>query len=260
MLLLGPSAERDHSHQEGHQGRRGAGHQQHQGGDLPICRGERQAGRLGRPNKGWIHGSAALTNRIRANPQEWREGSRMEHTAGQIHHPATDSGSVELCMFSPPHPTHPTPCLCGFSPGFPSLEVTHIQLLREFNQSMWDQEGELQHLPDPDQELKMAHRTEQRSVGPNRHADTWLSSVGSLRIGPHVSTSVFWADEVCVCGLQSFPHRSTTFSFPTSAVAGKVQTCDSHQSPLDWGKKKKILFFEALCSFSEAGMQSSCFV
>lgn len=51
----------------------------------------------------------------------------MEHTAGQIHHSATDSGSVELCMLSP-RPT--PPCLCGFSPGFPSLEVTHIQLFR----------------------------------------------------------------------------------------------------------------------------------
>lgn len=39
----------------------------------------------------------------------------MEHTAGQIHHSATDSGSVELCMFSlPPTP----PCLCGFFSGF----------------------------------------------------------------------------------------------------------------------------------------------
>lgn len=44
VLLLGPPAERDHSHQEGHQGGRSAGHQQHQGGDLPVCRGKRQAG------------------------------------------------------------------------------------------------------------------------------------------------------------------------------------------------------------------------
>lgn len=44
VLLLGPPAERDHSHQEGRQGRRGAGHQQHQGGNLPVCRGKTQAG------------------------------------------------------------------------------------------------------------------------------------------------------------------------------------------------------------------------
>lgn len=56
----------------------------------------------------------------------------MEHTTGQIHHPATDSGSVELCMSPPPAPpTPPPPPACV---GFPSLEVTHIQLFRELKQ------------------------------------------------------------------------------------------------------------------------------
>lgn len=38
VLPLGPAAQRDQSHQEGQQGGAGPGAQQHQGGDLPVCR------------------------------------------------------------------------------------------------------------------------------------------------------------------------------------------------------------------------------
>lgn len=46
------------------------------------------------------------------------------------------------------------------------------------------------------------------------------------------------AGEVCACGLQHFPRPSSTFPFSISAVAGKVKICDSHQSTLDWEKKR----------------------
>lgn len=41
VLPLRPVAQRNQAHQKGHQGRGGAAHEQHEGGNLPVCGRER---------------------------------------------------------------------------------------------------------------------------------------------------------------------------------------------------------------------------
>lgn len=60
VLSLCPPAEGNQGHQEGHQSCHSTGDQQHQGGNLPVCRARHTQVRAEHPNKSSIHRTALL--------------------------------------------------------------------------------------------------------------------------------------------------------------------------------------------------------
>lgn len=93
VLPLRPPAEGNQGHQEGHQGRHGAGAQQHQGGNLPVCRARHTQVRAAElPDKSPIQGTSVAElkrcvdkHKTRANPTERSEWSRMDCAAERLH-------------------------------------------------------------------------------------------------------------------------------------------------------------------------------